>query len=260
MALSKAKFAQPNRASSRDGSKTHRSIFDIDDYLLPLSSDSSRVEARKFDLKTTSPVFQGKERPEIYKCSIFELDSWKTEYEDPGVFSLSHFDEPIPNLEGAYRSGSSTPGSMISAGRFALSPHSSKRSSLFPENLTPDFAEHYIPGLQTPSLDPDKAIDTEEIREILKESFRFLEDEVYDAKRCRILSKNLSDYILYQLKILDYERYKFTCIVNIGQNLGQDLRIVSRSLWNDQTDTYVTEAFQNKQLFTVAMVFAVYQE
>ena len=259
MALTKPQFVQPDRPKTRDGAKSHRSIFDIDDYL-DRSEDISSVVQNRYELKTTSPIFHGKERPESIKSSIFDLDNYKKDYEDPGVYSLSHFDEPIPNLENAYRSGSSTPASMISAGRFALSPHGSRRSSLFPEDLTPDFAQHYIPGLQTPTLDPDKTIDVAEIRKILRESFKFLADEAYCAKRCRNLSKNLSDYILYQIKILDYERYKFTCVVNIGQNLGQDLRIVSRSLWNDQTDTYITETFQNKQLFAVAMVFAVYQE
>ena len=259
MALTKPQFVQPDRPKTEDGGKSHRSIFDIDAYLDHSPSDLSFM-GQKYDLKTTFPVFHGKDRPESVKSSIFDLENYRKDYEDPGVYSLSHFDEPIPNLENAYQSGSSTPASMISAGQFAISPNSSRRSSLIPECLTPELAKHYIPGLHTPSLDPDKAINSSEIRKILKASFEFLADEVYNVKRCRNLSKNLSDYILYQIKILDYERYKFTCVVHIGQNLGQDLRIVSRSLWNDQTDTYITESFQNKQLFAVAMVFAVYQE
>jgi len=259
MALTKPHFVQPERPKTDGGVKTHRSIFDIDDYL-DNSSSALPFMGPKYDLQTTLPVLRGKDRPESAKSSIFDVENYKKDFEDPGVYSLSHFDEPIPNLEKAYQSGSSTPTSMISTGRFAISPDGSQCSSLVPGWMTPEIAKHYIPGLQTPSLDPDRAIDTSEIHRILKASFEFLTDEVYDAKRCRGLSKNLSDYILYQIKILDYERYKFTCIVNIGQNLGQDLRIVSRSLWNDQTDTHITESFQNKQLFAVAMVFAVYQE
>ena len=259
MALTRPQFVQPDHPKMGNGGNKHRSIFDIDEYLDPSSSDSSQ-QGQKYDLKTTFPVFYGKDRAESAKSSMFDLECYKKDHEDPGIYSLTHFDEPIPTLENAYRSGSSTPASMISAGRFAISPNSSRRSSLIPEIMTPELAKHYIPGLQTPSLEPEKAVDITEIRKILKSSFEFLADEEYNAKRSRNLSKNLSDYILYQIKILDYERYKFTCIVNVGQNLGQDIRIVSKSLWNDETDTYITESFQNKQLFVVAMVFAVYQE
>lgn len=259
MSLTKPKFVHPDRPKTADGPQGHRSIFDIDVYL-DRSTTVPQTTKGKSDLRTSSPIFYGKEKPEEFNLSIFDPENYRTDLEDPGIFSITHFDEPIPNIESAYRSGSSTPASLISVGRFALSPTSSRRSSLFPEELTPDLAMHYIPGLQEPSMEPERKIDITEVRSILKESFEFLKDETYEVSRCRNLSKNLSDYILYQLKILDYERYKFTCVVNIGQNLGQDLRIASRSLWNEQTDTYVTEHFQNKDLFAVATVFAVYQE
>ena len=256
MALTKPRFVQPDSSHPRADGETFKSIFDIETNIDPI--ELAINEKSPYELKTSSPIFHGKEKPHDFRNSIFDIEQYKKELEDPGIFTLSHFDEPV--IDSIYRPASPTPSSLISVGKFALSPSSSRRSSLVPASVTPEFAQHYIPGLQTPSLDPDRKVDMTEVRKILRESFAFLESESYDVNRCRNLSKNLSEYILYQLKILDYERYKFACIVNIGQNLGQDVRVVSRSLWNNQIDTYISESFQNKELFAVAMVFAVYHE
>ncbi len=259
MALSKPNFVHPSELDANAKSTERKSIFDIDAYIdsstVPVKTTSKRV-----DLKTSEPIFRGKEKPEDFRLSIFDPDYYNKDHEDPGVYSLTHFDEPIPYMENAYRSGSSTPSSLISVGRFALSSAGSSRCSLYPDEMTPEFAKHYLPGLKEPTMEPDSPLNTAEIRSVLRESLSTLEGEVYEVSRCRNLSKNLSDYILYQLKTMEFNRYKLTCIVNIGQNLGQDIRIVSRSLWNDQTDTYITEHYKNKDLFAVAMVFAVYKE
>eukprot|EP00794_Sanderia_malayensis_P009933 gene9933-10953_t len=262
MALTRPNFVHPQDQEPGKKSPERKSIFDIDSSYIdssPVSKSSDKTH-KKFSLKTSEPIFRGKERPEDLKLSIFDPDYYNKDYEDPGVYSLTYFDEPIPALENAYRSETSSPDSLISAGRFALSSAGNSRCSLYPGEMTREFAEHYLPGLTEPSLEPEKRLDLAEIRSVLRQSLATLEGEVYEAPRCRNLSKNLSDYILYQLKTMEYNRYRFTCIVNVGQNLGQDLRVVSRSLWNDQTDTFVTEHYQDKDLFAVAMVFAVYKE
>ena len=257
MALTRPKFVHPEQ--TENGVRESKSIFDIDAYIDTSSNEASPNQI-KFDLKTSLPIFYGKEKVEDYKLSMFDAAYYKKDFEDPGVYSLTHFDEPIRDIENAYASGSSTPSSLISAGRFALSSAGSSRSSIFPSEMSPEVARRYLPGLQTPSMEPENPFNIAEVRGIMQETLSALKDEVYQLSRCRNLSKNLSDYILYQLKTLEYSRYKFTCIVNIGQNLGQDLRIVSRCLWSDKVDTFVTENFQNKELFVVAMVFAIYQE
>ena len=56
------------------------------------------------------------------------------------------------------------------------------------------------------------------------------------------------------------ERYKFVCVVWIGQVLGQGVHITSRCLWNARFDNFAQESFKNDQLFAQASIYAVFVE
>ena len=77
---------------------------------------------------------------------------------------------------------------------------------------------------------------------------------------CRELAKGMSNSIMSDLKSLGYERFKFVCTVTIGQNKGQGVRIASRSVWNTDSDRFVSESFMNESLFAVGVVFGIYKE
>ena len=70
----------------------------------------------------------------------------------------------------------------------------------------------------------------------------------------------MSNSIMSDLKMLGYSRFKFVCSVTIGQIRGQDVRIASRSIWDTERDTFVSESFKNETLFAVCVVFGVYHE
>jgi len=55
-------------------------------------------------------------------------------------------------------------------------------------------------------------------------------------------------------------RYKFVVNVHLGDCSGQQLVIASRSLWNEETDGYVTATRKTARFFVVAIVHAVYFE
>jgi len=55
-------------------------------------------------------------------------------------------------------------------------------------------------------------------------------------------------------------RYRLVASVMIGQDGGQSISIVSRSLWNAATDNFSSASYRNGSLFAVATVFAVYFE
>lgn len=109
-------------------------------------------------------------------------------------------------------------------------------------------------------MEPDKVFSDAEVRTILLQHLQSLESQKYDAKRCRELAKSMSNSIMNDLKMLGYSRFKFVCSVTIGQMKGQDVRIVSRSIWDTDCDTFVSESFKNETLFAVGVVFGVYQE
>ena len=258
MSLTKPRFVHSNTS---EVGNSKRSIFDVEAFVNNVD-ESTFSEKKQAGLITTAPIFQGKEKPENDKPSVFDFERYNTDFEDPGVYSLVHFDEPVPNNENAYQSRATTASSLISAGHFAISSVGTSRaaSSLYPMTPTKEMADYYLKGLIKPAMEPDEKIDLTVIRRIIKGSLSCLEDETYDTRKCRNLSKALTDYLLYQLKALEYDRYKFICNVHVGQNLAQDIRISSRFLWNDQTDTFISESYKSRELFAVAIVYAIYQE
>ena len=112
----------------------------------------------------------------------------------------------------------------------------------------------------TYKMEPDKCFSVSEVRAIILQHLQALESQKYDAKLCRELAKGMSDSIMSDLKMLGYSRFKFVCSVTIGQNRGQGVRIASRSVWNTDCDTFVSESFKNDTLFAVGVVFGVYKE
>ena len=96
MSLTKPQFSHPDQLG-KDISE-RKSIFDIEAYVD--SSEEVPAPTRKaIDLKTSTPIFHGKEKPENFQSSIFDVERYNTDYNDPGVYSLTYFDEPIPNME-----------------------------------------------------------------------------------------------------------------------------------------------------------------
>ena len=112
----------------------------------------------------------------------------------------------------------------------------------------------------TYKLKPDEKFSVVDVREIIVQHLQALQSQKYDVTLCRQLAKSMSNSIMSDLKLLGYSRLKFVCTVTIGQMTGQSVRIVSRSVWNPESDTFVSESFRNESLFAVAMVFAVYKE
>lgn len=55
-------------------------------------------------------------------------------------------------------------------------------------------------------------------------------------------------------------RYKLVIQVTLGQKKGQAMRIVSRCLWDANTDSFASEHYENDSLYCVAQVYGLYYE
>ncbi|EDO46891.1 predicted protein [Nematostella vectensis] len=82
----------------------------------------------------------------------------------------------------------------------------------------------------------------------------------YSAERSRVLSVPLAEEIKSHVKRLGYQRYKIICVVHIGSLDGQDVRVASRCLWDENQDRAASGSFCNESLFASATVFGVYHE
>lgn len=96
------------------------------------------------------------------------------------------------------------------------------------------------------------------MNEVLEEALEGIDH--YDPVKCRALTSILSEDIKQRVKWLNFERFKLVCLVHIGSINGQAMQIVSRCLWNDSVDSFASTCFKKKDMFVVALMFAVYKE
>ena len=94
-------------------------------------------------------------------------------------------------------------------------------------------------------------------REVLEEN---LKDIKYDTGTCRQLAQTLSTVMRNRVKELNFERYKIVCLVHIGEMGRQAMRIAGRCLWDHEVDTFASVVYETKSIYSVAIIYAVYQE
>ncbi len=102
-------------------------------------------------------------------------------------------------------------------------------------------------------------------QELVKQTMQeVLQDKIsdmnYDAEKCRFLTLELATEIKNRVKQFGFDRYKLVSQVSINSMHGQDLRVVSRFIWDERFDNYVSCTYRNATLSVVAVLFGVYQE
>lgn len=89
----------------------------------------------------------------------------------------------------------------------------------------------------------------------------YLAGEKYDKFLCTNLAKNLADVIKDRMKDQSFSpRYKYVCLVTIGQKKDQGMAVSSRCVWNTDTDNYASATFSKGDLLAVATLYACYFE
>lgn len=168
--------------------------------------------------------------------SLFSVAASLKHGGERGNFLTSHYDSPAVDIETAMARSFGTRASTIS--------------------IRPRFKTY----ANTYKMSPDKTVNLSRVKEIVRRNLHVLENEKYDVKKSRDLSKSVSNGILQEIKMLGIQRYRFVCTVTIGELKGQSLRMASRCVWDSETDTFVSESFKNKSLFAVGTVYGVYFE
>lgn len=159
---------------------------------------------------------------------------------------MSRFD-PRPSVAYGARRMSQVSRSSMTGSSFAH-----KNIGLFPVKLQ-----------NTYKLEPDtsEVFKANVVRDIIKEVLEeCLEGEKYNSTQCRSLSQMLTDLIKNRVKDLGYTRYKYIVTVTIGQDCNQGVHVVSRCLWNKDTDNYAEASFTKNGIYAVAAVYACYFE
>lgn len=165
---------------------------------------------------------------------------------NPNMRRMSRFD-PRPSVQYGGRRMSQVSRSSVTGSSFAH-----KNIGLFPVKLQ-----------NTYRLEPDagEVFKPSTVRNIIQEVLdECLEGEKYNSTQCRNLSQMLTDLIKSRVKDLGYCRYKYIVTVTLGQDCNQGVQVVSRCLWNKDTDNYAEASFSKNGIYAVAAVYACYFE
>ena len=110
-------------------------------------------------------------------------------------------------------------------------------------------------------MEPTRKFESHKVETIMKDVIdKRLEGHKYSARLSSMLTKILTEEVKEKIKELNYDRYKIICIVTIGENKNQGLRISSRCTWDTNSDTVCTYNYQNTTMFCTATVYGVYCE
>jgi hypothetical protein len=82
----------------------------------------------------------------------------------------------------------------------------------------------------------------------------------YEPRTCSIFTQRLAEEIKSRVKELKIPRYKIATQVFMGSVSGQCQQMVSRAVWNTDTDNFATCSYQNSSLYVVALVHCTYYE
>ena len=134
--------------------------------------------------------------------------------------------------------------------------------SLSEENKTCAKMSRQMPRVEnTYKLEPDRTFPYCKVREIIADTLqRHLDGMEYDYRQSPHKTKLISDDIKSKVKALRIDRYRIICVVHIGCDKGQEVRVVSRALWNPHVDSFATSEFRYGDLFAVGTVYGVYFE
>lgn len=117
----------------------------------------------------------------------------------------------------------------------------------------------------TYQLDPksDQRFREGAVREVVLDVIKdIIGETTYDPENCSFVAKRLSNVIRTQVRDLGFSRYKLVVLVHMGA-LDQDSNttMTSRCLWRPESgDSFVDVRYENKSLYVMVTVYALYFE
>ena len=113
----------------------------------------------------------------------------------------------------------------------------------------------------TYKLEPDSEVKVHKVRDVMKECMKeWLADVDGYSPQVRNLTVGLTDEIKKRVKNLGYTRYKYVVTVTICQDGKQCMQMVSRCLWNKETDTFAEAVYKTADIYAIATLYAIYYE
>ncbi|KAG8436870.1 hypothetical protein GDO86_007816 [Hymenochirus boettgeri] len=100
-----------------------------------------------------------------------------------------------------------------------------------------------------------------QVKELISEFLATkLKNVSYNPSICSILTKDLCEDIKRLVRRVTPPRYKLICSMAIGSKDQEDITVTSQCLWDSYSDNVTTCNYENRTMFCVALVYAVYFE
>ena len=110
-------------------------------------------------------------------------------------------------------------------------------------------------------MEPPKKFNSSEVESVIREVLSTrLERYRYNQKFARNMAKVLGDEIKDRAKGLGYDRYKYVCLVFLGEINDQAMVLCSRCAWDTRNDNTATYTHKTNAYFCTATIYGVYRE
>lgn len=120
-------------------------------------------------------------------------------------------------------------------------------------------ALQFQPSFQVKSKNPFNSLEVELLLKKIVER-KTKEEAVCDKTKLKELAEDLSNEILSQVKMKNYDRYKIIVFVDVGEKFFQSFRYGLKCLWDIEKDSFTSYTFELYNLFIIATVFGVYYD
>ncbi|KAH3850417.1 hypothetical protein DPMN_092828 [Dreissena polymorpha] len=108
--------------------------------------------------------------------------------------------------------------------------------------------------------DPDAKFESHRAKNIMSQTLKEWLTGVEYSANVRNLTTGLTEEIKKRVKALGFNRYKYVVTVTICQDAKQSMQMVSRCMWNKDTDTFAEAVFHTADVHAIATLYALYFE
>lgn len=109
-------------------------------------------------------------------------------------------------------------------------------------------------------IGPDNGFEAAKARGLIAQTLKEYLTGVEYPPNARKLTTLITEEIKKRVKSLGYARYKYVVTLTICPAARQSMQIVSRCLWNKDTDNFAEVTFKTANIYAVATLYACYFE
>ncbi|XP_053965806.1 dynein light chain Tctex-type protein 2B isoform X1 [Anastrepha ludens] len=116
----------------------------------------------------------------------------------------------------------------------------------------------YLPTYRLdPKLPLNKEVCEKIIQTVMDDAF---ENFIYSPKQSLTLCAQISEEIKNRVKSQHYDRYRYVCIVSIGEKIMQGYCSLVNFLWDAEKDGYISYVYDTPKFWGIATLYYLYYD